>query len=337
VSPDEWTEPSSVDSSEPSRGAQPQARGAGSGPEPVVQIRSLVKSYGSIQALRGIDLGIQRGEVFGYLGPNGAGKTTTLRILLGLLRPTSGSAHAFGLDCWHDRVAIKRRLGYLAGDIRLYGSITGRQLLDLLDRLRGGGAHYHELAERLRLDLGLRVKSYSKGNKQKLGIVQALMHRPELLILDEPTTALDPLVQHEVYAILEDERRRGTTVVLSSHVLSEVQRVCERVAIVREGQILQVATVDRLRRLDRRRVEAFFTDPEAGERALRDAGFEPTREGGAVVLRVTGFDALIAVLAGQSVRSLVVEPLSLEEIFFEVYRGGDAVPEEDVWREETGP
>jgi ABC-2 type transport system ATP-binding protein len=289
-----------------------------------VEVRSLVKSYGARPALRGIDLDIRRGETFGYLGPNGAGKTTTLRILLGLLRPTSGSARVLGLDCWRDRVAIKRRLGYLAGDVRLYGSSTGRQLLDLLHGLRGGAVRYEELAERLRLDLDQRVKSYSKGNKQKLGIVQALMHHPDLLILDEPTTALDPLVQHEVYSILEEERRRGTTVVLSSHVLTEVQRVCERVAIVRDGEILQVAEVERLRRLDRRRVETLFADPLAGERALREAGFEPVRDGAAVVLRVAEFDALLAVLARQQVRSLAVEPLSLEEIFFEVYRGGTA-------------
>jgi ABC-2 type transport system ATP-binding protein len=289
---------------------------------PAVEIRGLTKTYGSLRALRGIDLSIARGEIFGYLGPNGAGKTTTLRILLGLLRPTSGSARVFGLDCWDDRVAIKRRLGYLAGDVRLYGSLTGRELLDLLDRLRGGGAHYRGLAERLRLDLGQRVKSYSKGTKQKLGIVQALMHEPELLILDEPTTALDPLVQHEVYAILEEQSRRGATVVLSSHVLSEVQRVCGRVAIVREGSLLQVDAVERLRRLDRRRVEAVFEDPDGGERALRAAGFAPTRQGETLELRVEEVDGLLAVLARQTVRSLVIEPLSLEEIFFEVYRGG---------------
>jgi ABC-2 type transport system ATP-binding protein len=288
----------------------------------VVEIRSLEKTYGSLRALRGIDLSIAQGEIFGYLGPNGSGKTTTMRILLGLLRPTSGTARVFGLDSWRDRVAIKRRLGYLAGDVRLYGSLTGRELLDLLDRLRGGGARYQELAERLRFDLGQRVKSYSKGTRQKLGIVQALMHSPELLILDEPTTALDPLVQHEFYALLEEQRRRGATVVLSSHVLSEVQRICERVAIVRDGTILQIGAVEHLRRLDRRRVEAVFADPEGGERALLEAGFAPTRRGDVVELRVDDLDRLLAVLARQTVRSLAVEPLSLEEIFFEVYRGG---------------
>jgi ABC-2 type transport system ATP-binding protein len=294
---------------------------------PAVEIFALVKSYGRIQALRGVDLVIPRGEAFGYLGPNGAGKTTTLRILLGLLRPTSGRALVLGLDCWRDRVAIKRRLGYLAGDVRLYGSLTGRQLLDLLDRLRGGGARYGELAERLQLDLARRVKSYSKGNKQKLGLVQALMHRPDALILDEPTTALDPLVQQEVYGILEEERRRGTTVVLSSHVLGEVERVCDRVAIVREGRILQVETVERLRRLDRRRVEVVFGDAEEGERALRAAGFETTRQGETLVARVADVNPLLATLARLPVRSLLVEPLSLEETFLEVYRGGRAVVE----------
>jgi ABC-2 type transport system ATP-binding protein len=294
--------------------------------DPVVEIRGLVKSYGSVRALRGIELAIPRGETLGYLGPNGAGKTTTLRVLLGLLRPTSGSARIFGLDCWRDRVAIKRRLGYLAGDVRLYGSLTGRQLLDLLDRLRGGGARYEPLAERLRLDLGRRVKAYSKGNKQKLGLVQALMHRPDVVILDEPTSALDPLVQLEVYALLEEERARGATVLLSSHVLSEVQRVCERVAIVRDGVVLQVSTVERLRRLDRRRVEVVFEDADAGEGALREAGFDPARRGEALAMNVDALDLLLATLARQPVRSLLVEPLSLEETFLEVYRGAAAAP-----------
>jgi ABC-2 type transport system ATP-binding protein len=295
----------------------------------VVETRALEKRYGQVRALRGIDLIIERGEILGFLGPNGAGKTTAIRLLLGLLRPSGGSARAFGLDCWTHAVEIKRRLGYLPGDVRFYDALTGEQLLELLVRLRGGDraalrSRYRELAERLALDLGRRVKAYSKGNKQKLGLVQALMHRPDLLILDEPTSGLDPLIQEEVYRLLREENQRGATVFFSSHVLSEVDKICHRAAIVRQGRLLRIGPVDQLGDLTRRRVMV-ATKRHADLRAeLERSGHRCEVQGEHVTLTVSEPGALLAVLARYPVSDLRIEPLSLEEIFLDIYRDGDA-------------
>jgi ABC-2 type transport system ATP-binding protein len=291
----------------------------------VLAARGLTKSYGRAYALRGLDLAVERGEILGYLGPNGAGKTTTIRLLLGLLRPTSGSAQVFGLDCWGDRVAIKRRIGYLPGDVRLYESLSARRHLELAEALRGGPGRWRELVERLDLDLALdqRVKSYSKGMRQKLGLVLALMHHPELLILDEPTSALDPLVQEELYRLLAERRAEGATVFFSSHVLSEVQKLCDRVAILRGGELLRLGSVEEVRGLDLRLVWVRVDRVEECAAALRALGLEAeVDEDGAVHFTADDLDPVVKLLSGFEVRTLTVEPLSLEEVFLQHYRGG---------------
>src|SRR5947209_3458157 len=209
-----------------------------------VLARGLAKSYGDVQALRGVDLEVRRGEIFGFLGPNGSGKTTTIRCLLDLIRPSSGSLRVLGLDPQAEPVAVRARVGYLPGELRLDDNLTAEGVFRLFNRLRGGRgdpAFIRQLAERLGLDLTTPIKNFSKGNKQKVGVVQALMHRPELLLLDEPTSGLDPLMQQEVLHLIVEAREAGATVFFSSHVLSEVQEIAGRVAILRHGAVVEVA------------------------------------------------------------------------------------------------
>src|SRR5438046_1418178 len=211
----------------------------------------LSKDYGLGRGLFELDLQVAQQEVFGYLGPNGAGKTTTIRVLMGLIRPTAGSAYIFGLDCVRDAVDVKRKVGYLPGDIPQFGSLRGSEVVAYLGGMRGGvdRATVRKLAERFDLDLNRRFREYSSGNKQKLAIVLAFMHAPELLILDEPTGGLDPLNQQEFYRLLREVRDDGATVFLSSHILSEVEHVCDRVGIVRGGRLVRVAELGELHRI----------------------------------------------------------------------------------------
>src|ERR1700686_5050462 len=199
-----------------------------------IRTSKLSKDYGLERGLFDLDLEVSPREIFGYLGPNGAGKTTTIRCLMGLIRPTSGAAYVFGLDCRRDSVAVKRKVGYLPGDVPQFGSLRGKEVVAYLGGMRGGvdPKVVRNIAERFDLDLSRRFREYSSGNKQKLGILLAFMHRPELLILDEPTSGLDPLNQQEFYSLMSEVRADGATVFLSSHVLSEVERVCDRVGIV---------------------------------------------------------------------------------------------------------
>ena len=215
-----------------------------------IRTSGLTKDYGRGRGLFELDLQVAQQEVFGYLGPNGAGKTTTIRVLMGLIRPTAGSAYIFGLDCVRDAVDVKRRVGYLPGDVPQFGSLRGSEVIAYLGGMRGGVDRkvVRALAERFDLDLGRRFREYSSGNKQKLAIVLAFMHRPDLLILDEPTSGLDPLNQQEFYALLRETREAGATIFLSSHVLSEVEHVCDRVGILRAGRLVKVADLEELRR-----------------------------------------------------------------------------------------
>jgi ABC-2 type transport system ATP-binding protein len=214
-----------------------------------IRTTGLTKDYGSHRGLFELELQVQPQEVFGYLGPNGSGKTTTIRLLMGMIRPSAGSAYIFGLDCFRESVEVKRRVGYLPGDVPQFGSLRGSEVVAYLGGMRGGvdRGTVRRLAERFELDLSRRFREYSSGNKQKLAILLAFMHRPELLILDEPTSGLDPLNQQEFYALLREARDDGATVFLSSHVLSEVQRVCDRVGIIRAGSLVRVAPLDELR------------------------------------------------------------------------------------------
>ncbi|HEU4572860.1 MAG TPA: ABC transporter ATP-binding protein [Candidatus Limnocylindrales bacterium] len=228
----------------------------------IIQTEQLTKSYGSHRGIVDVDLEVEGAEVFGFLGPNGAGKTTTIRILLDLIRPTAGRATVFGIETTADPVAIHRRIGYIPGEFALYDRLTGGQTLEYFANLRGGvdPDYQRSLIERLEIDPSRRFKEYSKGNKQKIGLVIALQHRPELLILDEPTSGLDPLVQQSFYALVREAKDEGRTVFLSSHILSEVERTCDRVAIIREGRLVKVDRTEALRDLAHHQVELRFSD-----------------------------------------------------------------------------
>ncbi len=229
----------------------------------IIHTEKLTKWYGKHRGVVDVDLDIEAGEVFGFLGPNGAGKTTTIRILLDHLRPTSGRATVFGIETTADPVAIHRRIGYLPGEFTLYDRLTGGQTLEYFANLRGGvdQAYQASLIERFDLDPSRRFKEYSKGNKQKVGLIIALQHQPDLLLLDEPTSGLDPLVQQTFFALLRDVVDEGRTAFLSSHILGEVEKTCDRVAIIRDGSLVQVDRVDALRDLAHHQVELRFAGP----------------------------------------------------------------------------
>src|SRR6185503_19122124 len=229
----------------------------------VIETSKLTKSYGKYRGIVDVDLVVNQGEIFGFLGPNGAGKTTTIRVLLDLIRPTSGSARVFGIESSVDPVAIHRRLGYLPGEWNLYDRLSGSETIRYFANLRGGvdQAYVDQLVQRLDLDPSRRFREYSRGNKQKVGLITALQHRPELLILDEPTAGLDPLVQQTFNELLFEARGEGRTVFLSSHIISEVERTCDRVAIIREGRIVRLDTVEGVRSLAAHEVELRFAAP----------------------------------------------------------------------------
>ena len=232
---------------------------------PIIETQRLTKSYGPHRGIVDVDLLVEPGEVFGFLGPNGAGKTTTIRLLMDLIRPTSGRALMFGLETTTHAVAIHRRIGYLPGEFALFDRLTGSQTIEYFANLRGGvdPAYQADLVSRFDLDPSRRFREYSKGNKQKVGLVIALQHRPDLLILDEPTSGLDPLVQQTFFGLLRDLVAEGRTAFLSSHILGEVERTCDRVAIVREGRIVTVDRVEALRNLAHHVVELRFSTPVA--------------------------------------------------------------------------
>src|SRR5256714_4640651 len=239
-----------------------------------ISTSKLTKDYGAGCGLFDLDLHVAQQEVIGYLGPNGSGKTTTIRLLMGMIRPTNGSAHIFGLDCVRDSVEVKRKVGYLPGDIPQFGSLRGSEVVAYLGGMRGGldRRRVSAIAERFDLDLNRRFREYSSGNKQKLGILLAFMHRPDLLILDEPTSGLDPLNQQEFYGLLLEARDGGATVFLSSHILSEVEHVCDRVGILRAGRLVKVAELGELTRIRVHHVEVeFASGDEVPEDRLRAA------------------------------------------------------------------
>lgn len=296
---------------------------------PAIATLGLAKTYRkSVHALVDLDLRVERSEVFGYLGPNGAGKSTTIRLLLGLIQPTAGRASLFGLDTQRDGVASRRPVGYLPGDLRLADRLTGREQLDSLARLRGGVDRplRQELCNRLEVELDRPIRQLSKGNRQKIGIVQAFMHRPDLVVLDEPTSGLDPLLQAEVRALMRETAADGRTVFLSSHSLDEVQHVADRVGVLRSGRLVDVDVVERLRERSLRHVTVTFAAPvDAALFAALD-GVRVTQVDGATVRLAapeTAMDALVKALARRHVVDLVSQPADLEEIFLEMYRQAD--------------
>jgi ABC-type multidrug transport system ATPase subunit len=295
-------------------------------PAAAIRTAKLSKDYGLGRGLFDLDLEVAPQEVFGYLGPNGAGKSTTIRCLMGLIRPTLGSAHIFGLDCLRDSVAVKRKVGYMPGDMPQWGSMRGKEVIAYLGGMRGGADPkiVRNIAERFDLDLGRRFREYSSGNKKKLGIVLAFMHRPDLLILDEPTGGLDPLNQQEFYKLVGETRDAGATIFLSSHILSEVEHTCDRVGIIRSGRLVKVAELDEIHRIRLHRLELELApDTEVPEAAIRSAaGVEDVVVSDhTVTCTVRGaFDPLLKALSGSTVTNLVSHEPSLEEIFLTYYQ-----------------
>ena len=294
----------------------------------VIRTEQLTKSYGSHRGIVDVNLEVQQGEVFGFLGPNGAGKTTTIRVLLDLIRPTTGKAFVFGIESSADPTAIHRRIGYLSGEFALYDRLTGAQTLEYFGNLRGGvdRAYQSKLIERFDLDPTRRFREYSKGNKQKVGLVVALQHRPELLLLDEPTSGLDPLVQQTFFEVLREAVAEGGTVFLSSHVLSEVERSCDRVAIIREGSLVRVDRVDALRDLAHHQVELRFAgDPPAAEFASLAGVTDLSTEDHIIRLRVLGpITPVVQAAARLGVTDFLSREPSLEETFLAQYGRGTA-------------
>jgi ABC-2 type transport system ATP-binding protein len=292
----------------------------------MIRIEKLTKYYGKARGVVDLDLAVERGEVFGYLGPNGAGKTTTIRALLGYIRPTSGRATLFGLDSSRDAVAIRRRTGNLPGEFSLYPKLTGEQFLQFFANLRGGvdWAYVRQLAERLDSDLGRKIGQLSHGNKQKIGLIQAFMNKPELLILDEPTTGLDPLVQQTFYKLIDEVRTNGQTVFVSSHVLPEVERVCDRVGIIREGRLVTVETVAALKAKALRRLEIVFDGPPPPEKFEKLPGVQDlTVTDSHLRCTVVGSpDAVIKAAAKFKVLDVISQEPSLEEVFLTYYGEG---------------
>lgn len=290
-----------------------------------IDCMGLTKQYGSRRGVVDLDLEVRTGEVFGFLGPNGAGKSTTIHLLVGQIRPSCGSANVLGLDCWGDRDAVQRRVGFLPGELALYDRLTGAEMLDYLATLRGGVSArvVSDLVERFAVELDRPIRELSMGNRQKLGLVQAFMHEPELFILDEPTLGLDPLIQREFHQLLDEVRDRGRTVFLSSHTLSEVERVADRVAIIRDGALVEVAEVSRLKQLAVRRIDFEFSLPVGA--AVFD-GVDGVRhveiDGREVRVEVEGSLAqVMKVAADHEVVNLHVREADLEEIFLTYYRG----------------
>ncbi len=292
-------------------------------PEPVVAVEGLVKHYGRIEAVRGIDLQVQPGEVFGFLGPNGAGKTTTIRCLLGLLRPTAGRISVFGLDSTRDGVAARRRLAYVPGELRLPERVTGAELVSTIGGVRGGfdRKRRDELAERLHLDLGRRARDLSTGNRRKLALLLAFLSGAELLVLDEPTNGLDPLMQHEFLALVGEAKAGGATVFLSSHVLSEVQRAADRVAVLRAGRVIASGTVEELRGQARQRLEVWFqAEPPLADVSALGCLQDVRVDGRRLTATLSGpIQPLIAVLDRHPIVSILVEEPDLEEAFLGLY------------------
>jgi len=290
---------------------------------PVISTRGLTKHYGSVRALTDLTLDVRAGEVFGFLGPNGAGKSTMIRTLLGFLQPSGGQATVLGLHVVRDSVEIRRSVGYLPGGISFYDSLTGEEVLDYLSDLQGRPpARRAVLCERLELPASVlrrKVRDYSRGMRQKLGVVQALQHDPELAILDEPSEGLDPLMQHAFYAILDDLRAQGRTVFFSSHVLSEVERLCDRVAIIRDGRLMALHDVPELLARRRRRVTLRWRGAAPDPTTL--PGLEDVRVDGNRLIGMLSGDVseFVRAIASPSLDDLTIEPASLEEAFLEYY------------------
>ncbi len=295
-----------------------------SAPDAVLEVRDLTKSYGSFRALKGVDLHVSRGEVHGFLGPNGAGKSTTIRVLLGLLKADGGTARLLGGDPWRDVVELHRRLAYVPGDVSLWPTMTGGEAIDLLGSLRGGldETRRGELLERFELDPTKRGRQYSKGNRQKVAIVAALASDVELLVLDEPTSGLDPLMENVFQDVVAEARERGTTVLLSSHILAEVEALADRLSIIRDGRIVQTGTLAQMRGQVRTTVRATLERRPDGRAlaVLSDVHLDGVHLTASIEADRVG--EAMAALTPCGIAALTVAPPSLEDLFLRMYDAG---------------
>ncbi|RYP87520.1 ABC transporter ATP-binding protein [Nocardioides guangzhouensis] len=299
-----------------------------------IEIHQLVKTFGPTRALDGLDLTVRTGEIHGFLGPNGSGKSTTIRVLLGMLRADSGSVRLLGGDPWHEAASLHRRLAYVPGEVNLWPNLTGGEVIDLLGRLRGGidEKRRADLLERFELDPTKKGRSYSKGNRQKVALVAALAADVELLVLDEPTTGLDPIMESVFQECVDDFRDSGRSVLLSSHILAEVERLCDRVSIIRAGRCVESGTLGDLRHLTRTSIQAELARPPVGLAGLpgvHDVEVDGTRV--ALEVDTPQIDGVLDVLRAGGVRSLTSQPPTLEELFLRHYgdQVEDGAPTED--------
>ncbi|MGH7764258.1 MAG: ATP-binding cassette domain-containing protein [Candidatus Dormibacteraceae bacterium] len=293
---------------------------------PIIEVKGLTKSYGAKRGIIDVSFDVAEGEVFGFLGPNGAGKTTTIRVIMALLRADSGVAKIAGLDCWHDSVEIKKLVGYLPGELSLDPGLTGGQIIEYFGHLRGGvdRAYTKQLTQRFDLDPSRKFRHYSSGNKRKVGLVQAFMHRPRLLVLDEPTNGLDPLNQQEFGRLVAEVRAEGRTVLLSSHFLTEVEQTCTRVAIIRDGRLVRVGGLAELKDIKVHEVTIAFADaaPLAEFKGLPGVAKVEALDGGRS-LRLTvqgGLDAVVKAAAHHSVVTFTTHEPSLDDVFMRYYK-----------------
>lgn len=291
--------------------------------ENVIETKGLTVYYGRQRGILNVDLTVQKGEVYGFLGPNGAGKTTTQRALLDVIRPVSGQAWLFGLDCQKEGVAARQRVGYLPGELSLYENMKAYQFFDTVNAMRGNNddkAYREAICQRLNLDTGRKIREYSRGNKQKVGVVVAFMNKPDLLILDEPTSGLDPLVQQTVLELVREAKADGRTVFFSSHILSEVQEVCDRVGIIRDGELVATERVETLTRQQFKRLRlSFGTLPPADAFALEGVT-ETARDEQSVTLEIReNLNGVLSTAVTYNVLDIDTIPVTLEEIFLTYY------------------
>lgn len=287
----------------------------------VIKVKGLVKNFGKVKAVSGVSFEVKKGEILGFLGPNGAGKTTTIRCMMDFLRPDSGTVIILGKDSQKDSVAIKEKVGYLSGNVRLYDKWTGEEHIRFVESIRGQSDTARKYAKELGLDLKKRFKTLSSGNKQKLGLVLALMSKPEIIIMDEPTVGLDPLLQNTIYDILEDLRKNGSTIFISSHNLAEVEKICDRVAIIKDGKMVTVSKIEDLDFKKIHRVEARINGKFNEKEFMFNGVTEAKKNGSVLSLTVEGhINPVIEKLAKCRLENIEITHASLEEVFLNYYK-----------------
>lgn len=295
--------------------------------EAVIETKNLTKTYGKNRGINDVSITVNKGDIFGFLGPNGAGKSTTIRILLDFIRPTSGSASIFGMDCNKDSVAIRKRISYIPGDVSLYGNMTGQKFLEYFGKVRGNydAESARMYAEKFDIMLDRRIKEYSKGMRQKVALIQAFMNDPDLIIMDEPTSGLDPLMQQTFMDVCRDEAKKGKTIFMSSHLLHEAEKVCNRVAIIREGRVVAQENMEGLQKKSGKIIEVKFKETvDPGTFVLRGVtGIVPLNGSNSYRISVTdNIEEVITSIASHKVVDINIHPMTLEDIFMQYYSGG---------------